>query len=721
MSFYPRLDQRSFGMENMSGGLLLVQQWDDILKLQRRYALLSWPDVRPPNLVPLSAKLLEIKWAALFNLTLKNLRSSLGLSLLHTSMFSADGDVARWIIHSNPELLTAEDSQNDTPITIALKECAYFLLAYGEQNGGALDDGTGYSDEQYAAYYPEVDNIRDDIAENGEFMYDQCVTHLLTSRDLIVLQEEGVYTEPRVERLQVDHAAIERAKRGDLFGTAKVTEEDLRALEEERRRKRKAKQQAMKAADERQSIYSKRFPEDYLNDSYETGQSSSWATLGMAVPEEQLFLDAGIVRKMARDPHFSYRRVDTDSDEDEAAAADETAALLGRNNRGTAAVQAADIEAGRDAHSRSESGDDDESKDEDGSQGGSRSLASARGDGSASLTSGVSAGTGAEDDENSLQSQSQYSQSLSQSLDSFVSSAADSILAPSSVVSKEQLPPPVMPAAPVHTPAQAAVMATPACGEKETGSSRWMRRKNQKSDMDLEAVVRTVKPMHSLADKDPAVVVPLDHEGVKGLLDWDRRRRAKRGRRTSNASGSEGGGYGSDGDEVLSQTSGSGSQRSTPSSSGKSLISLNSRLLLSQTGSGSELISALIRMNSAKTDRETRWRICKFAEILMSEQITATCGNMKWKLSEFKKFNKLASAAQGRIAQNLAMTCHFNAPPGFVRVSDWALPDMKPLFDQAPERDIPMVVKGVVSVVGAAEMVWALPVLIMALPLLRNI
>ncbi len=195
-----------------------MQQWDDIIKLQRRYALIAWPDVRPASLMSLTAKMFEMKWASMFNLTLNNLRSSLGLSILHTVMFSADGDVAKWIMHTNPDLLKVTDSQNDTPVTIALKECAYFLVAYGEQNDGCMDDGkidcrvnkcvavylfltlhfhvyspsppslsgTSYSDEQYAVYYPEVDDIRDDVFQNGEFQHDKCSTRMLTSKGTFV-------------------------------------------------------------------------------------------------------------------------------------------------------------------------------------------------------------------------------------------------------------------------------------------------------------------------------------------------------------------------------------------------------------------------------------------------------------------------------------------------------------------------------------------------------
>lgn len=57
-----KIDQKVIGMENVFVGFRLVQQWDEIIKMQRRYAFLTWPDVRPPHLVTAAVKLMEIKW-----------------------------------------------------------------------------------------------------------------------------------------------------------------------------------------------------------------------------------------------------------------------------------------------------------------------------------------------------------------------------------------------------------------------------------------------------------------------------------------------------------------------------------------------------------------------------------------------------------------------------------------------------------------------------------
>ena len=84
-------------------GLALIEQWDDVIRSQRRYgsywlmtfsyssvcdrcrfhmiALLLWPDVRPAPLMTCTEKLTVMKWSALFNLTLTNIRSFARLCL----------------------------------------------------------------------------------------------------------------------------------------------------------------------------------------------------------------------------------------------------------------------------------------------------------------------------------------------------------------------------------------------------------------------------------------------------------------------------------------------------------------------------------------------------------------------------------------------------------------------------------------------------------------
>ena len=90
-------------------------------------------------------------------------------------MCNADSDVARWLIHTHPTMLQVEDAQRDTPVSIALKECAYYLLKYGNDNNGYLDDGTTYSDDDTNKFYPEINKLRELVAVYGE--YDKVLTH----------------------------------------------------------------------------------------------------------------------------------------------------------------------------------------------------------------------------------------------------------------------------------------------------------------------------------------------------------------------------------------------------------------------------------------------------------------------------------------------------------------------------------------------------------------
>lgn len=196
-----KLDTRVLGFENIYNGMTLLQQWDDIIREQRRYALVTWPDVRPRDIVSTWHKIFTIKWASLFNLNIDNLRNSLGLTMLHIAVNSGDGEVTKWLIHWYPHLLSVEDAQRDTPVTIALKENAYYLLKYAGCNDGQLDDGTAYDDDSYADYYPEIDLLRDATISYGEYVKDahNTKTTILTSVQLNQIKDRGTYTELTTE------------------------------------------------------------------------------------------------------------------------------------------------------------------------------------------------------------------------------------------------------------------------------------------------------------------------------------------------------------------------------------------------------------------------------------------------------------------------------------------------------------------------------------------
>ena len=70
-----------------------------------------------------------VKWAAWRGLFLDQIRNETGVTVLHNAMVKAEADSVKWLIHTYPKLLTAEDEARDTPIVTALKECAQTLLA----------------------------------------------------------------------------------------------------------------------------------------------------------------------------------------------------------------------------------------------------------------------------------------------------------------------------------------------------------------------------------------------------------------------------------------------------------------------------------------------------------------------------------------------------------------------------------------------------------------
>jgi len=307
-----KLEERTIGAENMYTGLMVVQQWDDIIREQRKAALLPWPDVRPPDVLPMSAKLIEIKWAAMFNLNVTNLRSSLGLSLLHTAMCNADGEVVRWIIHLYPELLNAEDFQRDTPIFIALKECAYFILRYDRQNGGNLEDGTSYRDEEFSSYYPEVDQYREEAADYGEYIAEFVETYKLDSIEVRHLKEHGYFVDTKdtdkanyVPTFRVFKSKLGKFATHDEIEAEKVAkaifdeenkkflapEQELDPVKIAEAKKLQARKDAKALATERASLYRKRFPEDDFQDNHESGQMAAWKILGLDVPNSNLFID----------------------------------------------------------------------------------------------------------------------------------------------------------------------------------------------------------------------------------------------------------------------------------------------------------------------------------------------------------------------------------------------------------------------------------------------
>jgi len=225
-----KISEKTIGFENIFSGLQFLQQWDDLIYLQRRYAFVTWPDVRPSHLITFWNKIFEVKWAAFFNLTINNLRSSLDLTLLHTVIYLGESEIAKWLIHTNPKLLLCEDSQKDTPVAIALKECSHFVLLYSEQNDGFLDDETFFSDEAYGEYYPEVEEVRDETFQNGEFIQERSEIYFLSEKELIVLKEK-FYFIPIKESIKNTAEYLSQNTSGNKVKNSELYKQQQKALE----------------------------------------------------------------------------------------------------------------------------------------------------------------------------------------------------------------------------------------------------------------------------------------------------------------------------------------------------------------------------------------------------------------------------------------------------------------------------------------------------------
>lgn len=208
-------------------------------------------------------------------------------------------------------------------------------------------------------------------------------------------------------------------------------------------------------------------------------------------------------------------------------------------------------------------------------------------------------------------------------------------------------------------------------------------------DIDLEYIVQSVRKHHYLKDN---VIIPPTHETIPLLSDWDRNRLKKsrnsksNDRRNSIAQSDSGGGWG------------------TSTVDGKSnSIDNNNDVTRSIHSNEQSIFSAILNRGKERINRETRWKICRFAEILMSKEMADSCATFKWKLSEFKKFNRLSSVSLGKTAQNLALVCNLSAPPGFVRVSDWSLPPQTSNYDLDETKQVHMIVKGIVAITSTIE------------------
>lgn len=592
-----KLDERTIGPENVYSGLSVVQQWDDIIRHQRRYALLPVPDVRPSNLLPWSQKMLQVKWASLFNLNVANIRSSLGLTLLHTAMCSADGEVCRWLIHFYPELLTVEDSQRDTPIGISLKECAYNLLRYSKMNNGRLDDGTSYEDDQFFQYYEEIEPMREEIRVYGEFLEEFADTYILDSKEAIQLHNQGYFDQtPVVVEEDQEKKAREarmnmtgkqkrmmmirggggggsiaggkgRGKMGVGSSTASVTSgggnSALSKMFEEMNKPKfkfglqpkqeviKVKEQTVVSGGITKKVKVCRFPEDSVNNNFESGQMGCWSVLGLTVPDVNLFVDRTLTA-------HKFYDIEQGLDKDI-----------------RYVIESCNVEPPRIKRFRAN-------------------------------ISGVVA--------RSMQNeQVPYDHPAMKLMKDWGSD----LMIPKTMMERVQQK--YKNFIKGYNKAKKSL----GCGGGNSGGRRGGG-----------GNARGMRYSDSFVDRDP------DNKN----------------------SDSERGSNSESDSEEEEEEGALGDHEVSSWASGQNDYGL---------GHGRTKMSHAAKKRARK-ERQYKWKICKFAEILLSTEVLEKCEHLHWDLAAYKALSKLSSQLQGRIAHSLALVFNLNPPVGFARFSDWS-------------------------------------------------
>ena len=88
---------------------------------------------------------------------------------------------------------------------------------------------------------------------------------------------------------------------------------------------------------------------------------------------------------------------------------------------------------------------------------------------------------------------------------------------------------------------------------------------------------------------------------------------------------------------------------------------------------GNALFSFISGVHSKLSARQVRYKVCRYAEILLSHEIRDSVqgDKYKWNVDAYLEFNRLSSKLQGEVAQQLAYACNFGPPEGFARISNW--------------------------------------------------
>jgi hypothetical protein len=160
---YSLMDQRWHALEQPNKGLILLQQWDDLIHEQQWQLLQGGGSAKPYSILTRWERYVYLKWAAFRNLTVAKMHSwkgeerthrnvallishkltlppfvHSGLNPLHAAMIKGDPLAARWLMAQYQPLLEEVDGAFDTPYICCLRECARRLLMLEEYRSQRL-------------------------------------------------------------------------------------------------------------------------------------------------------------------------------------------------------------------------------------------------------------------------------------------------------------------------------------------------------------------------------------------------------------------------------------------------------------------------------------------------------------------------------------------------------------------------------------------------------
>ncbi|GMH70488.1 hypothetical protein TL16_g05422 [Triparma laevis f. inornata] len=130
---FKQITKKNLALENINTGLLALQQWDNMIQDEKWMGFVGLSKTKPKNLLNSRQRFRYVKWAALRDLKLINIRDPIGVSVLHEAMARAEPEICRWLVHHDREFVDLEDDGRDTPMLIGLKECSRALLSFAEK------------------------------------------------------------------------------------------------------------------------------------------------------------------------------------------------------------------------------------------------------------------------------------------------------------------------------------------------------------------------------------------------------------------------------------------------------------------------------------------------------------------------------------------------------------------------------------------------------------